>query len=71
MKFTLLYSCLGLSFILVFIGFIFACIIRPKEPFDISSCYYDYLCHILKFPDNNPFYSKGRQWRYYGFDPPI
>ena len=71
MKQNLLYSCLGISFMLVLIGFIFAGIVRPKEPFDISSCYHDYMCNILNFPDNNPFYYKGRNWRYYGFNPQI
>ena len=66
--YNLLYSCLGLSFILLFIGFLFAGLVRPKEPFDISSCYYDYLKTVLRFPDINPFYYKGRKWRYYGFE---
>lgn len=65
MKQNLLYSCLGISFILVFIGFLFARMVRPSEPFDISSCYYDYMCNNLNFADNNLFYYNGRRWRHY------
>ena len=31
-----------------------------------NSCYSQYL-RDTKYPDTNPFYCKGRQWRYQGF----
>lgn len=74
---NLLFSCLGISFILIFIGFIFAGFVDryinslKKEPFDIGSCYHEYLQQVLRFPDINPFYCKGRRWRYYGFNPTL
>jgi hypothetical protein len=38
---------------------------------NLSKCYYEYLRHILYFPNINPFYYKGRKWKYYGFNPTL
>ena len=64
MKLNLLHSCFGISFLLILIGFLFAGMIREQELFSDSSCYYDYLCDTLQFPEINPFYCKGRRWRH-------
>lgn len=66
MKQNLLYSCLGISFMLVLLGFLFVGMLRHREEFDISSCYDEYICNLPRLFNNNPFYNRGRRWRYYG-----
>ena len=40
---------------------------KSKEDYQDSCCYYEYLQDTINYPDINPFYCKGRRWRYHGF----
>ncbi len=61
------FSCIWLFFLLLFICFLSTKMIRNNETYENSCCYYKYLHNIIKYPDINPFYCKGRRWRYNGF----
>jgi len=38
---------------------------------NLGKCYYEYLRQNLHFQNINPFYYKGRKWKYYGFNPTL
>lgn len=38
---------------------------------NLGKCYYEYLRQNLYFSNINPFYYKGRKWKYYGFNPTL
>ena len=60
-------SCIVLFFLLLVVCFLSTTNIRNKEEYQDSCCYYEYLHDTIKYPNINPFYCKGRRWRYHGF----
>jgi hypothetical protein len=62
------FSYIGLFFLLIFICFLSTKIIKNNEYYEDSCCYYEYLNNIIKYSDINPFYCKGRRWRYHRFN---